>query len=131
MSVNKKTAGLTKKAASFVFSALCGYIASTLVILVFSAAMYVLGLPPRMADVLSIVSFGAGCFICGLICGIIKKRGGLKSGVICAAVMTAPILFVSAVADSFSPGEAAAKLTAACICCCAGSVVGVNTCRER
>lgn len=88
--------------------------------------MYVLGLPPRMADPLSLIAFAAGCFVCGLVCGLIKKHGGLAAGVICAAVMTAPILTVSALCGSFTAGDAGVKLLTAGAACCTGAVVGVN-----
>ena len=131
MSVNKKTNEPAKRAASFAFSALCGYISSALCVLIFSAVMYILGMPENMAGMLSLISFGTGCFICGLVCGMIKKHRGLLSGLICAIIMYAPILSVSALCGSFTPGNAGVKLLIAGAASCAGAVVGVNRRPQR
>ncbi|MBQ9385128.1 MAG: TIGR04086 family membrane protein [Ruminiclostridium sp.] len=126
MSVNKKVNENIKKAAAYAFSALCGAAASTVLIILFSGLMYALGLPPGLAGALSLTAFGAGCAVCGFVCGSIKKRGGLRVGIICAAVMTACVLVCSLVFGELSGGALAAKLLTAALCACTGAVLAVN-----
>ena len=126
MSVNKKARELPKKAAVFAVSVLCGMLATGVLTLMFSAAMYFLGLLPEIAGVLSFVSFAAGCMLAGFVCGRIKQHGGLRAGIICALLMTAAVAAGSFITGGLSGESAFAKLTAAVCASCTGSVWGVN-----
>ena len=126
MSVNKKTNDNIKRAAAYVFSALCGTAASAALILIFSGIMYAVVLPPHTAGVMSFIAFAAGCMLCGFICGCIKKRGGLKIGLISAVIMTFAVIAVSFFTGNLTGTAAFAKSASALCASCIGSVVGVN-----
>ena len=126
MSVNKKNSENIKKAAAYGFSAVCGLAAQIVLILLMSAVMYALGLPPEMSGAMSFFALAAGCFVSGLVCGLIKRRGGLKTGAVCAGLILAVILCVSFISGNISGALLPAKATAALVCCAAGAVLGVN-----
>ena len=126
LSVNKKTHDTVKRAGTFVFSVLCGMLSCGVLLLLFSAVMYVLGLLPEIAGVLALVSFAAGCLLAGFICGSIKQHGGLKAGLICALLMTSAVVIGSLFTGGFSGGSALVKLISAVISSCTGAVLGVN-----
>ena len=126
MSVNKRSAETAKKLGGYVFSVICGMLASGAALCLFSAVMYALGLPPETAGALAFISFAGGCFLAGFICGTIKKRGGLRCGFICAAAMTVLVFAVSALTGGLSGSTALVKTVCAVIASCAGAVWGVN-----
>lgn len=126
MSVNKKTHDTVKRAGTFVFSVMCGMLSCGVLLLLFSAVMYVLGLLPEIAGVLALVSFAAGCLLAGFICGSIKQHGGLKAGLVCALLMTSAVVIGSLFTGGFSGGSALVKLISAVIASCTGAVLGVN-----
>ncbi len=130
MSENKKAAENARKAGTYLFSAACGAACSVVLLLIFAAAMYVLGLPPSMAGTMSFVSFAAGCALSGLICGLIKRKNGLRNGVICALALFLPLVLISALSGSLSGEGVIPALLAALSSSCIGSVIGVNR-RER
>ncbi len=124
--MNKKTNENIKKAAAYAFSALCGAIVSAVLILMFSGVMYALGMPPGLAGALSLAAYGAGSAVCGFICGNIKRRGGLRVGLTCAAVMTGCVLICSLIFGGFTGGGVIPKLLTAALCACTGAVFAVN-----
>lgn len=130
MSGNKKSADTVKKAGTYIFSTVCGAVCSGVLLLVFAAAMYILGLPPSMADALSLISFAAGCALSGLLCGLIKRKNGLRNGVICALALFLPLALISALSGSLSGGGIIPELLTALAASCTGAVIGVNR-RER
>ena len=126
LSVNKKTGETLKKAGTYAFSTVCGALAAALLAAAFSSVMYILGLPPEIAEPLALIAFAAGCLLSGLVCGLIKGRGGLKNGLICALIMTAAVASVSLIAGGFDGSAAPSKLVTAVLSSCIGSVYGVN-----
>ncbi len=130
MSGNKKAADTAKKAGTYIFSTVCGALCSGVLLLVFAAAMYILGLPPSMADSLSVIAFAAGCVLSGLICGLIKRKNGLRNGVICALALFLPLALISALSGNLSGSGIIPELITALLASCIGSVIGVNR-RER
>ena len=126
MSVNRKTNENIKKTAAYVFSSVCGMAVSGIFLALFAAVMYVLSMPPETAGAMSLISLAAGCLCAGYVCGAIKLRKGLRSGIICTAVISAAVLAVSALSGNLTGSAAAAKMITAVISCCAGSVFAVN-----
>ena len=126
MSVNRKKELLLKKAGAYGFSVICGIMCSCLLATALSGIMYVLGASPQTAGVLSAGAFAAGCFAAGFICGYIKKKGGLRVGVICAEVMSAVLMVVSALSGNLTGSETLSKLIVSVVSSCAGAVVAVN-----
>ena len=130
MSVNKKNSDNIKRAAAYAFSVFCGIAATAALIMLFSGVMYAFGLPPDMAGTMSLLSFAAGCALCGFVCGCIKQRGGLRIGFICAALMCGIVLAFSVFSGNFTGAAAVPKLLAAVTSACIGAVFAVNRRRE-
>ena len=126
LSVNRKTNESIKKIAAYVFSSVCGMIVSGIFLALFAAVMYVLSMPPETAGAMSLISLAAGCLCAGYVCGAIKLRKGLRSGLICASVISGIALLVSALSGNLNGSSAAARLITAAISCCTGSVCAVN-----
>ena len=126
LSAKGKEHDRTKKAAAYVFSAACGAVSSAVMTAAFAAVMYILGLPPRSAGTMSFFAFAAGCFVCGFVCGSIKKRRGLVIGAVCALIMTAVTFGISLAAGEITAGTAWIKPIAALAASCTGAVWGVN-----
>lgn len=126
LSVNRKTNENIKKTAAYVFSSVCGMAVSGIFLALFAAVMYVLSMPPETAGAMSLISLAAGCLCAGYVCGSIKLRKGLRSGIICAAIISAASLAVSALSGNLTGSSAAARLMTAAFSCCTGSVLAVN-----
>ena len=117
---------MKKRIFTYIFSTVCGIFVSAALIALFAAVAYALQMKRDMAGGLAFLAFAAGCFISGLVCGLIKKRGGLKVGAVCAAVMLVLSLTVSLISGSFTGAETVGKVLAALAAACTGGVIGVN-----
>lgn len=95
-------------------------------ILLFALCSYVLGLRREMAGGMAVLAFAAGCFVSGLLCGLIKRHGGLASGAVCAAVMLVITAAVSLLTGSFTGAELPGRCVCAVLSACTGAVIGVN-----
>ncbi len=126
LSVNRKKELLLRKAGGYGFSVICGIACSCLLAAAFSGIMYVLGASPQTAGVLSAGAFAAGCFTAGLICGCIKKKGGLRVGAVCAVIMSAVLMIFSALSGNLTGTQALSKLIVSAVSSCAGAVIAVN-----
>lgn len=126
MSVSKKSNKNIKKAAAYGFSWLCGAAVSGLVLAALTGLMYILGLPPEVAGVLSSLALMAGSFVCGLICGLIKRKNGLRAGVICTLITLTAAIPISLISGGFTGSSLVVKALAVLISACTGSVLGVN-----
>ena len=126
MSENKKNYDELKKVSTYLLSFLCGTAASGILLALFSLAMYILGLPPEIAGALSFIAFAAGCILSGFVCGSIKRRRGLRCGIVCAAAMLCVPLTVSLISGSFTGLSLVPKLIGAVTGACTGAVLGVN-----
>lgn len=126
LSANRRVNENVKKAAAYLFAALCGILVSGAFLALFSGVMYVLSMPPETAGAMSLISLAAGCVCAGYVCGAIKRRGGLRAGLICAALISAFTLLVSALTGNLTGAFAAARLITAAASSCTGSVYAVN-----
>ena len=126
MSAKKRVNENIKRAAAYIFSSVCGIIVSGVFLALFSGVMYALSLPPETAGAMSLISLAAGFLCAGYVCGAIKLRGGLRAGLICAAILSGAAAAVSALSGSMTGSFAAARVITAAVSCCAGSVYAVN-----
>jgi len=117
---------MKKKLFTYLFSTACGAAVSGIMVLLSAFVAYILGFKRDMAGGMAFVALAAGCFVSGLICGLIKRRGGLRSGAICAAAMLVPLLLISLFTDGFTGGETVVKIASMLIASCTGAVIGVN-----
>lgn len=130
MSVNKRSDEKLKRAGTYVFSLLCGAAAAGILLAAFPALMYALEMPPESAGVFAFTALAAGCLVSGFVCGSIKRRGGLRCGLICAGLISAVLLAVSLITGNADGSSAAARLLTTAAGCCTGAVIGVNRARE-
>ena len=126
LSANRQLNDAIKRTGAYLFAAVCGILVSGAFLALFSGVMYVLSLPPETAGAMSLISLAAGCVCAGYVCGAIKQRKGLRAGLICAALISAIALLVSALSGNFTGSSAAARLITAAVASCAGSVYAVN-----
>ena len=117
---------MKKRIFTYIFSTVCGLLTSAALIALLAAAAYFLQMKRELSGSMAFLAFAAGCLVSGLICGLIKKHGGLKVGAICAAALLVPAMIVSAAAGSFTGGEIVPKVLSAVIASCTGAVIGVN-----
>lgn len=117
---------MKKRIFTYIFSTVCGIFTSAAIIALFAAVAYALQMKRDMAGGMAFLAFIAGCFVSGLICGLIKKRAGLKIGAVCAAVMLVLSLTVSLISGSFTGGELVVKTVSALLAAATGAVLGVN-----
>ena len=117
---------MKKKLFTYIFSVICGLLTSGLLIMLFAFIEYALGMKRDMAGGMAFLAFAAGCLVSGLICGLIKHRGGLKIGAVCAAAVLLLTVTVSLISGGFSGGELLMKTVTALVAACTGAVIGVN-----
>ncbi len=111
---------------TYILAAVCGILTTAALTALFAAVAYTLQMKRDMAGGMAFLAFAAGCFVSGLICGLIKKRGGLRVGAVCAVVLLVPALAVSLISGSFTGAELAAKTISALLASAVGAVIGVN-----
>lgn len=117
---------MKKKIFTYIFSAVCGILTAAALTALFAALAFALQMKRDMAGGMAFIAFIAGCFVSGLLCGLIKKRGGLKIGAVCGGVLLILSLSVSVISGNFTGAELAAKTAAALLAGCTGAVIGVN-----
>lgn len=126
MSVNKKIPAPMKKAAAYIISVLCGLSVTAALTAALSGGMFILGLPPDIAGALAFIAYIAGCFTAGLVCGCIKERAGLKTGLICGVSVFSVFAVFSLVSGNFTGDLIIVKVILAVAAACTGAVIGVN-----
>ncbi|MCR4780217.1 MAG: TIGR04086 family membrane protein [Ruminiclostridium sp.] len=120
---------MKKLILTYTIPTLCGVAVSAALIALLALCSYVLGFRRDMAGGMALTAFAAGCFVSGLLCGLIKRRGGIAAGAVCAAAMLALTAAVSLLTGNFTGTELAGRSLCALAAACTGSVIGVN--RER
>ncbi len=126
LSENKKNNAAIKLAASYILPLLCGTAVSAVLIALSAWLMCVLGLPHSTAGGASFVALAAGTLASGALCGLIRRRGGLKCGAICGILFLLPMLVISAVSGNISGSAFAGKILTIMLVSCIGGVLGVN-----
>lgn len=126
MSVRKKNSAAIRLAASYILPVLCGFAVSAVLSLLAAGVMYALGMPPSSSGFLSFAALAAGAFTAGLLCGLIRRRGGLKRGALCSALFLVPLLIISALTGNLTGEALIAKALSVLMCSCTGAVIGVN-----
>ena len=117
---------MKKRIFTYIFSTVCGILTAAALTALFAALAYALQMKRDMAGGMAFLAFAAGCFVSGLVCGLIKKRGGLKVGAVCAAVMLALTFAAALLSGGLTGTHAAVKLISALAASCTGAVIGVN-----
>ena len=107
-----------------------GTIAGAAVMLVVSAlaalALSMLGASEGAAGAAALLAIAAGSFVSGRTAGIMRRRGGLKTGALCGALLLAP-LFVLSLCFGLSGWVMLIVKAALCVAFgAAGGVSGVN-----
>jgi putative membrane protein (TIGR04086 family) len=116
----------------YILSAVVGAAVCGVALLLFSVLMWLLQLPVRAGDLLSLLIFGAGCLAAGITSGKIKRKGGIGCGVRSALIMLAVLILVTLVRSWFGFGFGVngefllSRLTTAVFCGTIGGVIGVN-----
>jgi putative membrane protein (TIGR04086 family) len=117
---------MKKRIFTYIFSTACGALAAAIMVLLLALVSYILGFKRDMAGGMAFAALTGRCFVSGLICGLIRKRGGLISGAVCAAAMLIPLLLISLFTGGFSGSEIIVKTASMLTASCTGAVIGVN-----
>lgn len=111
---------------AYILALIIGAFFALLALLVFSAALWILGFPVELGGVFASLSFGIGCLASGIAIGRIKKRGGLSKGFKVGILMLIPVIPAALISGGFSAGHLAGRLAVAVLCGMVGGVIGVN-----
>ena len=125
-----KDDSVKKKIITYTIPTVCGAFVSAALIMLSAAVSFMLGLKRDSAGGMAAAAFAAGCFVSGLLCGLIKKQGGLKAGAVCAGIMMIITAAVSLLSGSFTGAELPGRCICALLFACAGAVIGVNRRRD-
>lgn len=110
----------------FGISVIIGMAASIIVLILCSAAVYILQLPVELSGIFGAFSLTLGCFAAGFVLGRQKRRQGLKQGILCGAALFIICLTGSIIFGSVTMGGFFGRLV---LCLCSGmigGVIGVN-----
>ena len=118
---------MKKKILTYTIPAVCGTAVSAVLILLFALCSYAVGFRRDTAGGMAVLAFAAGCFVSGLLCGLIKRRGGLAAGAVCAAVMLGLTAAVSLLTGSFTGTELPGRCVCALRAAGTGAVIGVHS----
>lgn len=101
--------------------------ATFLAVTIFSAAASVIDFSDGTFSVLSSIALCAGCFAASYTAAKRRHRHGLKTGLLCGAVIFVVLLFGGIIfVRSFSAGGFFTKLLIVMVCSAIGGIVGVN-----
>ena len=80
-----------------------------------------------MAGAAAIACMAAGAFICGRTGGAIRRRNGLKTGMLCGALYFIPLMIISVIAGAAGSIMLPVKALVCLAFSAAGGVAGVNS----
>lgn len=113
-------------AAPFAAGMICGGAAALITAALGALLLALVGASAGMAGAAAIAASAVGSFVCGRTAGVIRRRDGLKIGVLCGAMffllLLVPALIFGTAGSFMLPVKAAICLAFAA----AGGVVGVN-----
>lgn len=110
----------------FIISVVIGAFVSSAVLVLTSAAVYIMQLPVEICGTLALISLACGCFGGGCALGKRKRRRGLKQGFLCGSALFLLCLAGGLIFGSVSPAGAVGRLTVCIIAGAAGGVIGAN-----
>ena len=109
----------------YISSAVIGSIAAGVALLLFALLVFLLQLPLEYSGFFSILAFAIGCFASGFAAGVLKRQGGLRSGVYSALMFALPIVMIGFLWNGFSM-LVFNQIVIAALCGSMGGVLGVN-----
>lgn len=119
------------KLKPYLLGALFGYTAMILTILPAALILSMMRSASKGAGAAAVISLMIGGFVCGKTTGLIRKRDGLKTGLLCGLMFAVPIIVITVIFSSKTDGSLFLK-TALCVAfATVGGVSGVNSSEER
>lgn len=122
----KSANSLSVRFRAYILSLVIGAFFALLALLVFSAALWILGMPVELGGVFASLSFGTGCLAAGIAIGRIKKHGGLSKGFKAGLIMLLPVIPAALISGGLTAEHLAGRLAIAVLCGMVGGVIGVN-----
>ncbi|MCM1228165.1 MAG: TIGR04086 family membrane protein [Clostridium sp.] len=111
-----------------IFSILCGISLIIILIMLFGFAASRSDMPNAVISVMISLSLASGAFLSGFIYGKRKRRGGIKSGLLCGVFIYAALLLFGIIYLKGIPALRLLRyLFTLCISGAFGGVVGVNS----
>ncbi|MCL2036235.1 MAG: TIGR04086 family membrane protein [Oscillospiraceae bacterium] len=114
----------------YIASVAAGAISSVTALVLFALLSFLLKLPVGYSGFFSLLAFGIGCLVAGFSAGMLKRQGGLASGIAAALLFTLPVALIGFVLGglSITAGELnlTGKIIVAVLGGAVGGVLGVN-----
>ncbi len=110
----------------FVFSCGCGTLCGFITMLLSALVMYIFQFEPKYASLGALLSLGVSCLTSGWLCGAIRRRHGLKTGMQCAVIFIIICEAGSVINGTFPDSGLTSKAICAVLTACTGGVLGVN-----
>lgn len=115
----------------YILGMLFGYTAMILTILPAALILSMMKSASKGAGAAAVISLVIGGFVCGKTTGLVRRRDGLKTGLLCGLLFSLPIIVIAMIFSPKTGGSLFIK-TALCIAFAAvGGVSGVNSAEER
>lgn len=112
--------------APFVAGLISGYAAALMVCAAAALLLSFTDMAAAAAGAAALLAAAAGSFVSGRTAGILRKRGGLRTGAICGVIFILPLATLSA-ALGMMGGALLIVKSLLCVCfAAAGGVSGVN-----
>jgi putative membrane protein (TIGR04086 family) len=128
MRTKRKFGRAAANAFTLLISAVCGFAAVFVCILVFSFVMTKIDLSDSVISVLTSLALCVGAYVGGYVASRRRRKNGLAAGALCGLVIFAVIFvlsyFFAGTAGGFSGSS---KLAMTLVCAGIGGIVGVNT----
>jgi len=110
----------------YLLSTVLGVAAGGLMLPLFSFITGLFQLPVEFGDAFALSAFGVACLVSGIMAGILRRAGGLWSGLKAAFVLLLLLVIITLVMGTFSGEFFLSRLTVTVICGATGGVIGVN-----
>lgn len=119
------------KLKPYLLGTLFGYIAMILTILPAAVILSMMRSASKGAGAAAVVSLMVGGFVCGKTTGLVRRRDGLKTGLLCGLLFAVPIMILTLIFSTKSGGSLLLKIALCVAFATVGGVSGVNSSAER
>ena len=118
------------KLKPYLLGTLFGYFAMLITILPASLVLSLMKSAAAGAGAAAVVALTIGGFVCGKTAGLIRRRDGLKTCLLCGAMFAVPIVLIAFITSTKTNGFLLLKIALCMSFAAVGGVSGVNSSEE-
>lgn len=120
-----------EKLKPYLLGLLFGYSAMLLTILPASLVLSLMKSASAGAGAAAVVALTIGGFVCGKTAGLVRRKDGLRTGLLCGLMFAVPMVLIALITSTKTNGFLFLKIALCMAFAAVGGVSGVNSSEER